>query len=766
MARRGAYVYIDSLNGAGSTEGEVVRGGRALAPGAELDAGSVSCTFGRTSVRCSNGESGSKARAGRQASLVGVRVRTWELGREADPADRCAGPMISPRRSPRPFRVTARPARRAIKPLLAAVSAVVALAAAPGVASADGVSIMPPADMVADMTQNVTVSGDAGTGAYLWLRGVNTATCPATHDQNPSADAAIVYANGNWQSGAFSRSMQIDPYYSGSLLLCAYLVAGGSESVAQQLVSVREPSGSLQLGSDPNPPVQEQQAQIVITGTHERSAGAVRLIVLDDNSECAAKPGDNRGMQVHDLTYDGEPASGNPFRVVVRYTPFYARPNRVCAYLVPFGSPDGHVDAFAQSVVTVNRFATGLSLDGDASPYYIGDRRTFTFHGSAAVASDYWEEVVSEAACPSAPHDGTLFSGPFDEPVSFTTTSARDTMVCGWIVHNGEVYASAQAHLIQVPLPVATPSPDSPRGAVRDRRASFRWSAPPQGATDTFKLSDGDGQPLFYADAKGARLPPDLDDERSFDPATGALLDPDTNKAARQPKRDTTDAASWVKPAGIGLTRSLPPGRYTWTVTRDRFDGARSSSSPISFRILGPPLTRLSVRSRDVRYSRSAAPGFTRLAVTTTPYVSLRLELRRSGRTRTLFLHWGARPQGAIDVGWTCKTSGGDYRYTLTARDDEGRTLTRRGTIRPISRARCQKLKAAEKRARDRRIAQRRRRQQEAERRRRAAERAELARATRNCHKLDGRVRSLELPGGGTTRVCLTPYGIMPLDNL
>ncbi len=64
MARRGAYVFIDSLNGVGRTEGEVIRGGRRVRPGVEMDSGSITCTWGRTSVRCENSEAGFKLGAG------------------------------------------------------------------------------------------------------------------------------------------------------------------------------------------------------------------------------------------------------------------------------------------------------------------------------------------------------------------------------------------------------------------------------------------------------------------------------------------------------------------------------------------------------------------------------------------------------------------------------------------------------------------------------------------------------------------------------
>jgi hypothetical protein len=88
--------------------------------------------------------------------------------------------------------------------------------------------------------------------------------------------------------------------------------------------------------------------------------------------------------------------------------------------------------------------------------------------------------------------------------------------------------------------------------------------------------------------------------------------------------------------------------------------------------------------------------------------------------------------------------------------------LTRRGTFNAISRGRCNALRTAERRARDRRYAAKIRRQQDTARRREASERAERARRMRNCKRLDGVVRRLELPGGGRMLTC----GAYSLDTL
>ena len=426
------------------------------------------------------------------------------------------------------------------------------------------------------------------------------------------------------------------------------------------------------------------------------------------------------------------------------------------------------VEAFAQALIPVGRAATTLSVTGNSGPYFIGEKRGFTVRGSAASASDRFESVVNAAACPASPDNAgaTFFSGPFEESFTLTTRDVPAMTVCAWIVHDGQVYASAQSGLTQVPLP-APVALARPAAAAHERRPAFSWTAPPERSTDTFRLADQDDVPLLYATAAGgAAMPLDEDEWDDLDPATGVRVDDSGRPRARQPRREKTGNAVWTAPGGVRLARKLPPGRYSWTVTRDRFDGQRSTLGPVTFRVLGPPLRTLRVSKRDVRYRSSRAPGFTRLRIMSTPYVTMRLQLKRAGRTRVVRLRAGARSSSHIDVAWSCNRAGSPYRWTLTARDDQDRTLTRRGVIHPISAAACRALRSAERRERQQRAEARARRQQEAEARRRAAEQRQRERQARNCRRLDGHVERLELPRGGTTEVCLTPYGIYPLDNL
>ena len=192
--------------------------------------------------------------------------------------------------------------RRRLGPPLAGV---VALLALPAVAAGQSIAITPPSDMVADKIQTVVVSGDAGpSGSRVYLHATTAASCAATYDQG--TDQAQVFSNGNYFSNSFSQTMQVSPYGAGPLLLCAYLTALPSSTPSatdQTTVAVREPSGSMQLAVDPNPPIQEQQYKITVSGTAERDTTAVRVISLDNGQACAATPDANgNGLQVHDLT--------------------------------------------------------------------------------------------------------------------------------------------------------------------------------------------------------------------------------------------------------------------------------------------------------------------------------------------------------------------------------------------------------------------------------------------------------------------------------
>jgi len=155
--------------------------------------------------------------------------------------------------------------------------------------------------------------------------------------------------------------------------------------------------------------------------------------------------------------------------------------------------------------------------------------------------------------------------------------------------------------------------------------------------------------------------------------------------------------------------------------------------------VVGPPLKQLKVSTTTHRGRTSANPGYTTLKIRTTPYVKVRLSLRRAGRERQMAWHWGASAAGSARIDWSCKTSGpASYRYTVEARDEQGKVLRRSGSFRIVTRGRCNAMRAAERRARERRAAAERRREAAEQRRLAAEQRARTQRFIHNCYAAGG----------------------------
>jgi len=108
---------------------------------------------------------------------------------------------------------------------------------------------------------------------------------------------------------------------------------------------------------------------------------------------------------------------------------------------------------------------------------------------------------------------------------------------------------------------------------------------------------------------------------------------------------------------------------------------------------------------------------------------------------------------GGVEVGWTCKSPGGTYHYVVTAKRG-GRTLTKRGTFKPVSAARCHTLERHEQEARERNA----RRYEEEVRARDEAEAREEAEWRHNCVAEGGKVVTLDIEGA-RENYCRSPEG-------
>lgn len=208
------------------------------------------------------------------------------------------------------------------------------------------------------------------------------------------------------------------------------------------------------------------------------------------------------------------------------------------------------------------------------------------------------------------------------------------------------------------------------------------------------------------------------------------------------------------------IEQPLEPGRYVWYVVNGsaRYADGLVVSEQREFTVHGPTLERLQVRTRPRKGTTTKAPGWTELRITTTRFADVRIELRRNGRQSVMKYNVGNRTSIAPAAYWSCKKPGGRYRYRVVASDSHGKQLTRSGSFRPVSPARCramrkqeQRAKAARQREVDRRVAERRRAEAAAERRR-------ISRFKSNCRKLGGTpelIRTAE----GSYWVCVSPWG-------
>jgi hypothetical protein len=194
------------------------------------------------------------------------------------------------------------------------------------------------------------------------------------------------------------------------------------------------------------------------------------------------------------------------------------------------------------------------------------------------------------------------------------------------------------------------------------------------------------------------------------------------------------------------------------------------------------PVTYLSVRATAEPEPKATSrnPGATELVVRATDFAHVTVTLTRYGHLAYRFVDGGtfenAQEVGqsyrasnpreylptveeyGLPVGWSCRSPGGAYHYVVTARSNVGPTLTRRGTFKTISVARCHELKRHEQEARERNA----RRYNEEVAHRERVEREELRREEANCRTLNGTPVTVQT-GEGPERVCRGPERYVPL---
>lgn len=154
-------------------------------------------------------------------------------------------------------------------------------------------------------------------------------------------------------------------------------------------------------------------------------------------------------------------------------------------------------------------------------------------------------------------------------------------------------------------------------------------------------------------------------------------------------------------------------------------------------------------------YGRTAAaPGYTTIYVTASPYSYVTVRLTRFGH-RIERLEWGkATTAPASKIDWTCSRPDGVYHYEVTARTNVGSTIIRRGRFTAGSTLRCRTLERREAEARERNE----RNFGEQARREAQVARERLEQWENNCRALGGSTVTIQT-GEGPERACRSPRG-------
>jgi hypothetical protein len=652
-------------------------------------------------------------------------------------------------------------------------------------AASAAATITPGADATQDKSVNLDVSGttEVGRTLYVYIYAGATA-CPATASLNSgfsfSMSPDFVFA------GSFSRTYTITPTQTGSHTVCAYVTKSSTatpDGVATQTFGVRAPTASLTVTPGPDP-TQDTALNIDVTGTTEVGRGLYAYVYAGRRT-CPATPSLSSGNSV---SFSPDFVFAGGFSRTYTITPTQTGVHTVCAYV------DSSTTATPAAIGTETfsvRKATATATVAVASAATQNSPTTIAVTGTTEVGRGLYVYVNTGFPCAvtaaadagggaQALSPDFVFSGSYTRTIAWSPSGSGPRRICAYVTKSPsdppDVLGSLD--LVVAPDPTADSSPiGNPfasdgggsnaavptavalLGPVADDAAehlnpTFRWqtSADPA-VVDTLRIQrnepDGTTTKLMDATTSEYTAWEGADGEDTGDGVTG----------------DTPEIANVSEAGGIATLQfkdTLPPGEYSWFVTRtsrlyaEETDPVRSESRV--FTVLGPRLRSLKVRTASSRGSTSKYPGQTTIDATTTPYARVKFAVRHGKRQSTFFFHTDRDGTASLPLSWTCKRPGGAYRVTVTASDQFGAVRHKAVSFRTVSRARCGQMRrreAAARRARERRRAAE---QRAADRRAARRQAAEIRRYKRNCSAIGGYPTLLDR-GDGMYWYCVGPFG-------
>jgi len=593
--------------------------------------------------------------------------------------------------------------------------------------SPSSVTIAVSANPTQDVPATITVKGEAEAATRLFVYVIRGGG--ACELSNVGRSEALSASEGEAiGEGSFDEAYEYTPASVGSYTVCAYVEeteAGGPGALGEATFEAVPATGSVsvQVGATP---IMGKPLTITVTGETE-VARKLFVYIGGPAVRCESDPAADTGGEALSAA-GGEAIAAGVYERVYEYTPASAGSYTVCAYVdeTESGVPTASGEAAFEVL-----HPTDVSIQVSANPIR-GEPVTIAVAGETGVARKLFVYISSVGTeCEPTPADSggetlsageTLGAGSFDKHYKYTPEFIATFTICAFVdeTEAATPSASAAASFTSSPSQVEVEE-RAAEAKAQEERARVQHEAEVTASEAAVRAASEAAIRAQQAAARAAQ-----------EAAARAAQEAAAKTAQQAAQKAAAEAAVAAAQAA-------------------KLKAARAK-----------PVTRLAVSAVAHAGPSLEHPGYTSLAVTTSPYAFVTITLARNGR-KTLRREWGEQPSAvAANVAWSCQHPGGAYRYTVTAWTDVGRKLTRTGRFVPVSAARCRVLERQERDTGRRQQAQARIREaheyeEEIERREHVAH--EQQQQQEAVCRQEGGTPTIVIGAEGATWVCEAPGG-------
>jgi hypothetical protein len=595
--------------------------------------------------------------------------------------------------------------------------------------SPSSVTISVSANATQDVPATITVKGEAEAATRLFVYVIRGGG--ACELSNIGRSEALSASEGEAiGEGSFEKAYEYTPASVGFYTVCAYVEeteAGGSGALGEASFETVPPTGSVSVQVSASP-IQHEPLTITVKGETE-VARKLFVYIGGPALHCEPDPAADTGGEALSAA-GGEPIAAGVYEKAYEYTPDSAASYTLCAYVdeTEAGVPDASGEANFEAL-----HPTDVSIQVSPNPIR-GEPVTITVDGETGVARKLFVYISSAGTeCEPHPADSagealsaaggeTVDAGSFDKHYRYTPEFIAKFTLCAFV--------------------------DETEAATPNASAAASFTSSPSQAEVEERAAE------VKAQEERARVQHEAEVTASEAAARAA------SEAAVRAQQAAARAA---QEAGARAAQEAAAEAARQAAERAAAQAAAAAAQAAKLKAArAKPVMRLAVSAVAHAGPSLAHPGYTSLAVTTSPYAFVTVTLARNGR-KTLHREWGEQPSAvAANVAWSCRHPGGAYRYTVTAWTDVGRKLTRTGSFTPISASRCRVLERQERDTGKRQQAQAKIREareyeEEIERREHAAH-EQQERQESICRE-EGGTPTIIIGAEGATWVCEAPGG-------